>query len=162
MLLWRQKVRFTPESDIKCDITECPLWAEADISPSFDNVGDLLEVRWHSQAQRFCGLEINDQLEFRRSLDRQVSRLFAFENPAGVSTSEAICIRLAWPITCQSTDVCKLAHKMDCRNRKTCRQPDELIAATHEERIGSNDDGVNMLLDGTLEGRVGFAFTAGL
>src|SRR5262245_25591054 len=128
----------------------------------FDNLGDLLEVHWHGQAERFCGLEIDDQLEFRRSLDRQVSWLFAFENPAGVNTGEAICIRLAWPITYQSTDVCKLAHKMNCWNRKTCRQPDELIAPTHEKRISSDDDCVNMLLDGTLEGRVGFAFAAGL
>jgi len=96
---------------------------EADSSPSFDNVSDLLKVRWHSQAEYFCGLEIDDQLEFRRSLDRQVFWLFALENPTGISTSEAICIRLAWPITCQSTDVCKLAHKMDCRNRKTFRSP---------------------------------------
>ena len=58
---------------------------EADISPSFDNFGDLLKVHWHGQAERFCGLEIDDKLEFRRPLDRQVSRLFAFENPCGVS-----------------------------------------------------------------------------
>jgi hypothetical protein len=74
---------------------------EADISPSFDNFGDLLKVHWHGQAERFCTLKIDDKFEFCRPLDRQVSRLFAFKNPCGVSAGEAIGIRLAWSVTCQ-------------------------------------------------------------
>jgi hypothetical protein len=41
---------------------------EADISPSFDNFGDLLKVHWHGQAERFCTLKIDDKLEFCRPL----------------------------------------------------------------------------------------------
>ena len=52
---------------------------EADISPSFDNFGDLLKVHWHGQAERFCRRKIDDKLEFCRPLDRHVSRLFAFK-----------------------------------------------------------------------------------
>ena len=71
-------------------------------------------MHWDGQAERPRSGEIDDQIKFRRSLDRQVTWLFAFENPGGVSTGEAICVRFAWSITYQSTNVCKLAHKMDC------------------------------------------------
>jgi hypothetical protein len=35
---------------------------------SFDNFGNLLEMHWHRQAERFCRLEVDDKLEFRRPL----------------------------------------------------------------------------------------------
>jgi hypothetical protein len=44
-------------------------------------------------AKRLGGLEIDDQLDFRRLHDRQVSGLLALENPAGVDASEAVVIR---------------------------------------------------------------------
>ena len=38
---------------------------------SFDQfVGDLLEKQWHLKAQRLGGLEIDDQVKFRRGLHR--------------------------------------------------------------------------------------------
>ena len=40
--------------------------------------------RRHFEAERLSGLEIDHQLEFGGLLDRQVGRLLAFKNPAGV------------------------------------------------------------------------------
>ena len=48
----------------------------------FDHlVGDGKEPRGHIDAKRLCSLEIDDELESHGLLDRQVARLFAFENP---------------------------------------------------------------------------------
>jgi hypothetical protein len=50
---------------------------------SFDHlVGERKQVRWYSKAERFGGLEVDDELEFRRLHHRQVSRLLTFENSA--------------------------------------------------------------------------------
>jgi hypothetical protein len=45
---------------------------------------------WHSKAERLRGLEIDDQLDFGGLLDRQIGRLLALENPAGVVTDQTV------------------------------------------------------------------------
>ena len=40
--------------------------------------------RRHTEAQRFVGLEVDEQLDLCRPLDWQVSCLLAFENSAGI------------------------------------------------------------------------------
>ncbi len=42
-----------------------------------------------SQAERLGGAEIDDQLERRRLLDRQIGRLGALEDPSGVNAGLA-------------------------------------------------------------------------
>src|SRR5262249_13683187 len=37
----KRNVRFTPESDIKCDITECPLWANNEQAPPPEVTSDV-------------------------------------------------------------------------------------------------------------------------
>ena len=44
----------------------------------------------HVEAERLGGLEIDDQLDLRQLLDRQVGWLVALENPAGVDAGLAI------------------------------------------------------------------------
>jgi len=44
-------------------------------------------------AERFGGLEIDDQLHFCCALNRQIGRFFAIENSAGIVASLAISIR---------------------------------------------------------------------
>src|SRR5262245_26279850 len=87
-------------------------------------IGGGLDTHRRRKTEHLCSLEIDDELEFHRLLNRQVSRRFAFENPRGVATSEAIGIHLAGSIAHQSTNVSKLAQKIDCRHRMTRRQPD--------------------------------------
>jgi hypothetical protein len=42
---------------------------------------------WHSKAERLGGLEIDEQLNFRRLLYRQIGRFLALENSAGVDAA---------------------------------------------------------------------------
>jgi hypothetical protein len=107
-------------------------------------------------------LPIDGQLEFHRLLDRQVCRLFAFENPPGVATSEAIGIGNTRAVTDQSANVGKLSQIIDCWERMARCEPDQLIAPAQKERIGAYDDGINMLLNETREGCVDIAFAAGI
>src|SRR5881227_3623207 len=50
-------------------------------------VGASEQRQWDGDAQRTGSLEIDEQFDFRGLLDRQVGRLLALENPAGVDAS---------------------------------------------------------------------------
>ena len=63
----------------------CPLCANSGHRHSFDHcVGTLLKLQGYVEAQRFCGLEVDDQLVLGRRLQRKVSRLRAFEDAVDV------------------------------------------------------------------------------
>ena len=59
--------------------------------PSFDHlVGAASSVERHVEAERLGGLEVDDELELGRLLDRQVGRFLALENAADVDAGLAI------------------------------------------------------------------------
>jgi hypothetical protein len=63
---------------------------------SFDHlVGASEQPERDCQGERSSGLEVDDQLDFRGLLHRQVGRLLALENPAGVEADPTIRIRNA-------------------------------------------------------------------
>src|SRR3974377_103266 len=51
-----------------------------------DLVGADKHASWHSKAQRSRSLEVDEQLNFRCLLHRQVGRLLTLENAAGIYT----------------------------------------------------------------------------
>ena len=60
----------------------------------FDHlVGARRQAGWHLQAEGLRGLEIDDQLELGRLLNRQITRLLAFENARGVDPDYAQRVR---------------------------------------------------------------------
>jgi hypothetical protein len=72
-----------PKVDIDPREGECPLCANSDLAHCskkgslFDHlVGAGKQRSGHFEAQRLCGLEINDQSVLGRRLHRKVSRLF--------------------------------------------------------------------------------------
>jgi hypothetical protein len=56
-------------------------------------VGAADKWQRNREAKRLRGLEIDDHLDFRRLLDRQVGRLLTLENPAGEDAYLAVRIR---------------------------------------------------------------------
>src|SRR5262249_27558773 len=91
----KRDVRFTPESDIKCDTGECPLWA---ISGHRDGLFDHLvcereQKRRNLEAERLGSLEVEVEKELRWSHDRQDCRICAIENQSGVDPGLSISVR---------------------------------------------------------------------
>src|SRR5437764_731539 len=66
---------------------------------SFNDLGGAGEDRWRDgEAEFLRGLQIDDQLEFRRLLNWQIRRLLPLEDPSGVNADLAIGICQARPI----------------------------------------------------------------
>ena len=101
--------------------------------------------RRHVEAERLGGLEVDDQLEFGRLLDRQVGRLLALENAAGVDASLLVRIRDVGPVAHQSADfgefaVCNIAGTL-----WSIGEQDQLHAPASEEAIAAHKEGVRPL-----------------
>src|SRR6516225_835524 len=72
--------------------------------------------RRYGEGERFGGLEVDDQLECCRLLDRQICRLGAVEDFSGVNAELAIGIREAGSIADQAAGNCEFAPPFDYRN----------------------------------------------
>src|SRR3954454_2837113 len=125
-------------------------------SASASSVGGIFE------AERLGGLEVDDKLEFGRPYHRQLGHLRTLQNPAGVDAGLAIGIGKTGSVTDQAASRNKLALNVDRRHRMSCRQRHDLVAPADEERITSNDECTNPLLHKRREGRIDFAFRAGV
>src|SRR5215510_4151689 len=76
--------------------SETPLCANGDLMRRskrglFDHlVGAAEQWQRHADAERLGSLEIEEHLDFRGLLNRQLADLFAFENTPGIDASQAI------------------------------------------------------------------------
>ena len=69
----------------------------------------------HLEAERLGGPEIDHEVKFRGLLYRQVSRLLAFENAAGIDAGQAVRIGYARSVAHQATRHGELAQRIGCR-----------------------------------------------
>src|SRR4029077_19741830 len=64
----------------------------------------LQERRRDRQAEGPCGLQVDDELELRRPLDREVSRLSALEDPLREARGAAIVVGVVHSVDHQPPD----------------------------------------------------------
>src|SRR5262249_22188247 len=95
----RANVRFTPESDIKCDIMESPLWANSRLmhrskGSLFDHLIRARLHRWrHADAKGLGGFDIDDQFKLRCLHNWQFGGIFTLENSASINAGQAVAVK---------------------------------------------------------------------
>src|SRR5438034_3036464 len=85
-------------------------------------VGAAEQGHWNRKSECFGSLEIDNQLDLRGLLYREIGRLLALENASGKNTGQPVRIRNAAAVTHQSTGVGKRAILEDCGHRVAERQ----------------------------------------
>src|SRR6516162_1219483 len=98
----------------------------------------------HRQAQRLGGLEIDDQLEGRRLLDRKIGGLGTFEDPPDIIAGQVIGCRKGHPVADQASVCDVFSPIVDRRNAVAQSQGYNLLAPAVEEGV-ADEERVNTL-----------------
>src|SRR5262245_51924350 len=155
-------VRFTPNSDRKSGHPQNIMSAlppKADMCGANTNVrqgpkadiGGLFDYAVcngentcrNSQAERFCGLEVDQQFVFGRLHHRQIGGLLAFENPTHIDAYEAVQLRQAVAVSHQTTVLSECGRVINRRYAMASRQREKLVASRIEECIRGGDERVD-------------------
>src|SRR5262249_30590830 len=113
----RIDVRFTPKSGHWLSASGCPLCAKSghwstDYSITF--VGTAKQ-RWrHGEAECFGSLEVDDQLETGRRLDRKIGRLLAFEDAIDIPSRASVRVEIVRPVRHQAAISGFVTVSVDC------------------------------------------------
>src|SRR6516225_2940972 len=133
------------------------------LAHSFDHlVGAADERQRDGQPERSRGLEIDDQLDFRRLLDRQVARLLALEDAADINPGLTIHVRKAAIIAHQAPGRGEFAKLKDRGHAMTHRQRGEMFAAADEQSVGADHETAGLEFEQSGEGGVEIALAAGI
>src|SRR5262249_51659388 len=108
---------------------------------SLDHLVDAANQRHRdAEGQRLGGLHVEDELDFGRLLDRQVSRLLALKNSPGIDAEWAVRIQNGASISHEAASGYKLAKLVDRRHPVADGQCGELFAAAVEQCIGADHE----------------------
>src|SRR5262245_10836425 len=106
-------------------------------------------------------LEVDDELELRRQLNRQIARLRALEDAAGIQADLMIRPRYRGTIAHQAAALDVHTPWVDGGKFITRRKRDDFSVAGHEERIGTDRKRACPLLGGRGKGCLQIAFYVG-
>jgi hypothetical protein len=113
-------------------------------------------------AERLGGLHVDNQLDLRRLLHREIGRLVALENAAGINPSLVYLIATSASIGHQASSEGMLTESVDRGQPIAGRQRRELFHTPGVEGIVADQDGTNMLLRKSCECRFEIAIGAGI
>src|SRR5262249_3279274 len=119
--------------------------------------GECEQRRWDFDAERLCGGEVDDQLEFGPNFDRQIAGLFAFESPADVDPGAAISVRLTWSVVDQAANLSVLALIIHRRQGMPASEPNERWAWDREEGPAADEKPASTCLHDLCEGGMEFS-----
>src|SRR5215469_8509614 len=109
----------------------------------FDHLVRPREQRgWHVQAEGSCGRQVDDELEFARLNHRQVGRLLAFEDAAGIDTGLPKALRQVRTIGHQTTGFRIVPRVVDAWQAMARREGSDLDAPAEEKGVGSDHERV--------------------
>src|SRR5262249_6141152 len=145
-------VRFGPKAD-SCTAANS-LFDQFVRSPD-ERVGDV-------DAERLCGLEVYDQFDFGRLLDRQVGGLFALENAAGVDAGYAVCVCGVRSIAKQAAGRGELAILKYCGHGVADGQCGKLFGMAGEKWATADYERVCPQLNQLCKDTTEIIFTAGI
>ena len=125
---------------------ECPLCANSGLMHcsklplySITSSARASNIGGTSSPKRFSSLEIDDQLELDRTVDRKVAWLIALENTADVDAIAAVGIGKDISVAHQATRRRGLSTCIHCRDRVLPGQCDDLFAPADEEWTGRDN-----------------------
>src|SRR5215471_286195 len=108
-------------------------------SCSFDDlVGAREQRRRHVDTERLGGRDVDRQVELGGQFDRQVARLFTFENPTHIDAGAPVSIFLTRSVAHEATSFDKLAYHIDRGNRMAGRQRNGPSTLSVEKWTGAN------------------------
>ena len=112
--------------------------------------------------ERLGGLEVQEQLNFRGLLYRQLARLFAFKNTGGVNAGETVSVAKTGSIARQAAGCDKLAIFVDRRHSVAEGQSGELFAPSSQKRIGVDNEPARSQFDNVCENAIEVTFGASI
>jgi hypothetical protein len=90
----RTKRKIGITAAMKAMILKIIVHSQCRVTRSFDHlVGECKQLVRHVETERFCGLEVDHQLELRRLTNRQLAGLFPLQDAASISSNLFIHVR---------------------------------------------------------------------
>ena len=111
---------------------------------------DVESMARHLESERFGGLQVDDELEFGGLHDRQVGRLLALENAAGIDAGQTVQVRNTGSVAHQAAGRRERAKLEDRGHRVADRQCGELFAPVNKESIGADHERTDSPLEGVF------------
>jgi hypothetical protein len=127
-----------------------------------DLVGEQLDRVGHLDAECSRRLQVDDELEFGRLHNRQVRRLGALEDIAGINADLKKTVREIGRIAHQAAGFDSLASGMGRGNPLARRKRRKLDAPANEEPVGGDEQGLGLLANEDCKGCLDFAAGAGV